>query len=77
MTRISRALGTEDATIGPHELAKSIGAPTALKDIGMPEDGLDRVANIAVLNPYANPRPLDRNLIRALLENAYHGHVPA
>lgn len=76
MKRIARALGTKDAAIGLHDLAKSIGAPTALKDIGMPKDGLDRAADIAVANPYANPRPLDRAVIRSLLENAYHGHAP-
>ncbi len=77
MARIARALGTTDAASGLFDLAKRLGAPTALRDIGMPEDGLDKAADIAVANPYPNPRPLERAAIRALLDNAYHGRRPA
>ncbi len=76
MRRIARALGASDAANGLHALAKSIGAPTALKDIGMPVDGLDRAADIAVSSPYPNPRPLERAAIRQLLDNAYYGRAP-
>lgn len=76
MARIARALGTSGAAGGLFDLAKRLGAPTALKDIGMPEDGLDKAADIAVANPYPNPRPLERTAIRALLDNAYHGRRP-
>jgi alcohol dehydrogenase class IV len=47
----ARALGVADAAVGLHDLAKSIGAPAALKDIGMNEQGLDRAADIAIANP--------------------------
>ena len=77
MNRICRALSVNHAATGIYELAKKLGSPLALKDIGMPYDGLDKAADIAVANPYPNPRPLERAPIRALLENAYHGHSPA
>ena len=77
MARIARALGAPEAATGLDALARRIGAPRALKDIGMPEDGLDRAADIAVSAPYPNPRPLERAAIRALLDNAYHGRAPA
>jgi maleylacetate reductase len=48
----------------------------ALKDIGMPQDGIDRAAGQAVANPYWNPRPLERQAIRALIDDAWHGRKP-
>lgn len=76
MTVIARALGEESAPLGLHRLAKRLGAPTALSAIGMPEDGLDKAADLAMKNAYPNPRALDRDDIRALLERAYHGMTP-
>ena len=76
MDRITRALGSVEAASGLHDLAKRIGSPLALKEIGMPEEGLDRAADIAVSSPYPNPRPLERAAIRRLLDNAWHGHPP-
>jgi maleylacetate reductase len=76
MAAICRALDAKDAAQGVFDLAQSLGAPLALKDIGMPEDQLDRCAEIATQNAYANPRPIERASIRALLENAYHGIRP-
>jgi maleylacetate reductase len=77
MTRIARALESKDAAGGLFDLAQKLGAPLSLKELGMPEDGLDKVADIAVANPYPNPRVLERSAIRQLLENAYHGRRPA
>ena len=77
MATIARALGVASAAGGLHRLALSLGAPTALRDIGMPESGLDEAADIAVANPYPNPRPLDRAGIRQLLDDAFFGRPPA
>lgn len=76
MARIARALGASDAAQGLYDLAKTIGAPLALKDIGMPANGLDRAAELAVTNPYWNPRPLERGAIRELLQAAWEGRRP-
>ena len=76
MARAARALGVTDAPQGLYDLAKSLGAPTALRDIGMPQAGLDRAADLAVANPYWNPRPIERAAIRALLEDAFWGRPP-
>lgn len=77
MRRIARALGSDDAALGLHRLAKQHGAPIALKDLGMPAEGLDRAADLAVTTPYPNPRPLERSAIRALLQRAWEGAPPA
>ena len=76
MKRIRLALRVPSAAQGLFDLAKKLGAPLALKDIGMPESGLDKAADIAVANPYPNPRPLERDAIRKLLDDAYHGRRP-
>ena len=73
---VARALGVRDAPQGLYDLAKGLGAPIALKDIGMPESGLDRAADLAVANPYWNPRPIERAAIRALLDDAFWGRRP-
>jgi len=71
------ALGAPDAAQALYDLAVRIGAPVALKDIGMPGDALDRAAKLATENPYYNPRPIEYSAVRELLENAYYGKRPA
>ncbi|MCK3777212.1 maleylacetate reductase [Ensifer sesbaniae] len=61
---------------GLWDFAKSLGAPLALKDLGLSEADLDRAATIATENPYWNPRPIDRQSIRALLQDAWEGNRP-
>jgi len=61
---------------GLWDFAKSLGAPLALKDLGLSEADLDRAAAIATENPYWNPRPIDRQSIRALLQDAWEGNRP-
>jgi len=77
LTPVADALGVEKPGLGLFELAQSIGAPTTLKELGMPEDGIDRAAELAFANPYWNPREIERPLIRRLIEKAYHGIPPA
>jgi len=77
MRLIADALGASDAAEGLYDLAVKIGAPTTLKEIGMPEDGLDRAASLATTNPYYNPRPVDLAGVRRLLQDAYEGRRPA
>jgi alcohol dehydrogenase class IV len=76
MQRIARAIGASSAAQGLYDLASRLDAPLALKDIGMPESGLDRAADIAASNPYPNPRKLERDAIRKLLDDAFHGRRP-
>jgi alcohol dehydrogenase class IV len=76
MARIARALGAEDAAQGLFDLAVRIGAPRSLAAIGMPESGLDHATDLAVTNPYWNPRPIERSGIRQLLQDAYDGRPP-
>jgi maleylacetate reductase len=73
---IAHALGDGSAGGGLWDFARSVGAPRSLRDVGIAEADLDRAADIAVRNAYANPRPIDRPSIRALLQTAWEGGRP-
>jgi maleylacetate reductase len=77
MSRIARATGAVTAAQGLLDLARRVGAPTSLAAIGMKREDLDRAADLAVQNPYYNPRPVTRDEIRVLLQNAYDGRQAA
>ncbi|NBO20577.1 MAG: iron-containing alcohol dehydrogenase, partial [Rhodobacteraceae bacterium] len=64
--------------IGPGlwDFAAALGAPMALRDLGLAEADLDRAADLAAQNPYWNPRPIARDGLRALLQDAWAGHRP-
>ncbi|MFB9126074.1 maleylacetate reductase [Paraburkholderia dipogonis] len=79
VARIARALGASNAAQGLFDLALNNGAPVALRDIGMVEADLDHATDIAVSNPYWNPRVVggaQRDEIRGLLQNAFEGVRP-
>ena len=82
MARMARALGVADAgqplaaARAVQALARRLGAPLSLAALGMPADGLDRAADLAVQNQYSNPRPLERSALRALLQRAFDGDPP-
>ncbi|MBN9022840.1 MAG: iron-containing alcohol dehydrogenase, partial [Rhizobiales bacterium] len=59
-----------------HDFAMRLGAPAALRDLGMAEADLDRAAAIATERPYPNPRPIERPAVRALLDAAWRGARP-
>jgi maleylacetate reductase len=78
MRRVERALGSvSDAAEGLFDLNLRVGAPTSLREIGMPADGLDRAARLATDNPYYSPRPIEYEPVRELLERAFEGSRPS
>ncbi|QUS38045.1 maleylacetate reductase [Tardiphaga alba] len=77
MSAISRAIGASDAANGLYDLISGLGADQALSLIGMPEDGIERAADIAVASPYWNPRPIEREALRDLIARAYVGKRPS
>lgn len=78
MSRIKRALGANDSTAANalFDLIKTLEGPLSLKNLGLTEPDLDKATEIALANPYWNPKPIEKNAIRALLQNAYEGHRP-
>ncbi|MEX0428545.1 maleylacetate reductase [Nocardioides sp. DS6] len=76
--RISQAFGAETATAGLAALRSTLDAPKALKDYGMPEDGIAKaVAPILAAIPANNPTPVTDDNITALLRAAWEGDEPA
>ncbi|MGC3982426.1 MAG: maleylacetate reductase [Steroidobacteraceae bacterium] len=76
MQQIAHALQVENAAQGLFDLATQLGAPTSLQAIGMQQADLGRAAELAVANPYWNPRSLEQAAIHTLLENAFYGRRP-
>ena len=76
MARAARALGADDVPSRLFDLVRGRGAPASLRALGLPGDALGRATEMALRNPYWNPRPLERDGIRALLDDAWHGRRP-
>jgi maleylacetate reductase len=80
LAQVAAALGGSadplEATGRLRDLAEAVGAPTSLAAIGMPAEGLDQAAELAVAAVgTANPRTVDRDGMRALLQAAYQGQL--
>lgn len=76
MAMLRAALGDEDPARALHRLAKQVGAPRSLCDLGMPEPGIETATDQALENAYWNPRPLERGAIRDLIARAWAGDPP-
>ncbi|WP_332715861.1 maleylacetate reductase [Pelagibacterium mangrovi] len=76
MDMMKEALGLADVPRGLFELSARIGAPQSLRELGMPESGIDIIAADALANPYWNPRPLERAALKAIIARAWAGSEP-
>jgi len=76
MVAVARALGASDAAQGLYDLAGTVGAKRSLRELGMPESGIDKATDLALANPYWNPRPLERAGVRAVISRAWSGEPP-
>jgi maleylacetate reductase len=76
MRRIAAALGVEDAAQGLFDFVRALGARSALAEIGMPADGIERAVTLVIANPYYNPVPVRADGIRRLLRDAFAGRRP-
>jgi maleylacetate reductase len=74
--KVAEALGVDDAPMGIYELAIKLGAPTALSEIGISENDLDKAVSVTLENPLINPEPVTAERLKLLLMNALHGHIP-
>lgn len=77
LARVARALKVNEAAQGLFDFAAGLGARMALRDLGMPEDGIERATDFALKNPYWNPRPLVREALRDLIAAAWAGQRPS
>jgi alcohol dehydrogenase class IV len=76
MRRAARALDAEDASATLYRLMLQLGTHKSLQEFGLSEPDLDRAADLAIANPYWNPRPIERNAVRDMLQQAWEGRKP-
>ncbi|MET7686896.1 maleylacetate reductase [Streptomyces sp. NPDC005483] len=76
LTVLKRALGTDDPPHALWELAGRLGAPRSLAALGLQETDLAEAAVQVAGQPYANPRPVTVDGVRAVLEAAFQGRRP-
>lgn len=75
MARLAEALpGSDgDAIRGLNVLLDRLGVEKGLRAFGMKEEDVDRAAEIAVGNPYWNPREIERGPVRELIRRVWAG----
>jgi maleylacetate reductase len=76
MARLAAALGVDDVAGGLWDLARELGAPAGLAELGLAEAELDRAAAQAVARVVQAPRRAGVTELRALLGAAWRGGRP-
>ena len=72
--RIASALGATDAVAGLVDLSARLGAPTALRDLGLDGSKLEEATDLVLEKvPPDNPRPVSRDDVAAILRAAWAG----
>jgi len=74
--KLSRLFKHVDAIKALENFTRGLGVPRALRDLGMPEEGIEQAADLAVKKPYPNPRPIERDAVRDMLARAWAGEFP-
>jgi alcohol dehydrogenase class IV len=76
LARLGRAMDASYPADALHDLALQLGAPTALKDLGMPKAGIEPVVEAIVTAGGWNPRAPDEAALKRVLRRAYNGERP-
>jgi len=62
-----------DAVKGLNVLLGKLGVKRGLKEFGMKEEDVEKAAEIAVSNPYWNPREVESEKIKEVIRRAWAG----
>ncbi|WP_369242417.1 maleylacetate reductase [Streptomyces sp. R21] len=76
LTALNRALDTDDAPRALRDLARRLGAPGSLAELGLTEADLEVAAAQVTGQPYPNPRKVTVDGVRDVLRAAYEGRTP-
>lgn len=76
MDRLKTAFGTDPGT-WLRDLLQSNDLPSSLGILGMPRNGIEEAARLALAKPYPNPRKLEENGLRETIEAAWRGKAAA
>ena len=74
---IAEVFDDPDPARAIHTFARRIGAPTSLREIGMPEEGIEAAVSATLARPGWNPRTPEAAGLRALLRAAWEGRPPS
>jgi maleylacetate reductase len=70
---LRRATGSTEPAEFIRDLSLRLGAPSNLVEIGFRPDETERVVQAVTSSPYANPRPVNADAVRAILRSATQG----
>ncbi|KAH7252845.1 hypothetical protein BKA59DRAFT_492650 [Fusarium tricinctum] len=75
MVKLAAVLPKSDGNVvqGVNALYRRLGIKLSLQKLGMPEEGIEKAAGIAVSNTYRNPRALRRDALRELIRRVWNG----
>jgi alcohol dehydrogenase class IV len=76
MAALARALGADPPARALFDLGRRLGAPQSLAELGLRGADLDQAVRLVTEQPYANPRPVTADGVRALLGAALTGAPP-
>ncbi|MEU6139473.1 maleylacetate reductase [Streptomyces sp. NPDC047081] len=76
MAALGRALDTDDVPGALWDLARNLGAPGSLAELGLNEADLAAAAREATKQTYPNPRPVATEGVLDVLKAAHLGHRP-
>lgn len=76
--KITRALGVNTGSAGQalFDLIQDLNAPTQLKSLNFKQEDIIKATEIALSNPYWNPRKFNSKDITSILTNAFNGVRP-
>jgi len=74
---VARLFGGTEPGPALWDFAARLGAPRALRDLGLQQSDLEHTVTLATQNPYWNPRPVTADGVWALLDRAWRGAPPA
>ncbi|WP_206056710.1 maleylacetate reductase [Nocardioides sp. GY 10113] len=76
-TRLAGAFGSPTALAGLQELRSTLGAPRALRDVGLEEADIPAaVEDVLAIAPPSNPTPVTTENLTRLLQAAWAGEEP-
>lgn len=77
ITALARALGSDEPAGALWDLARRLGAPASLRELGYDQAHSGTVVESVLAKPPTNPRPVDAASLTELLELATAGDRPA
>jgi maleylacetate reductase len=75
--RLAAALGADELAAGVFDLAQRAGSPTSLRELGLTEADVERIARAVAEAAAGNPVPVGEETALALLRRAWSGVRPA